>query len=204
MPNADFFATMGFFVVRGFLDPSACARLRGEVRAATHAPATVRTDESTYDIDRSTRSTDLADVTPESRTFVDRRLADVMPRVAAHYGFTLTGCERVQFLVYREGDFFRPHRDRADDEDAGSFSRQRRVAAVIFLNGEGGPSDAQSFQGGALTFYGLFDRDDAEALGFPLESEEGLLVTFPTDVTHEVRPVEGGERNTVVTWFVGD
>ena len=40
-----------------------------------------------------------------------------------------------------------------------------------------------------------------EALGLPLEAEEGLLATFPADVVHEVRPVEAGERYTVVTWF---
>ncbi len=41
---------------------------------------------------------------------------------------------------------------------------------------------------GALTLYGLFDQPDAETLGFPIEAEEGLLVTFPADVVHEVRP----------------
>ena len=85
--------------------------------------------------------------------------------------------------------------------DTPGFSRARRVAAVIFLNGEGDPSVSDGYRGGALTLYGLFEQPDAETLGFPLEAEEGLLVTFPADVTHEVRPVEAGERYTVVTWF---
>src|SRR5215210_6151515 len=204
MPSADFFSTMGFFVVRNFLDSATCTRLRDEVRTARQAPATVRTDEDSYDIDRTTRSTDLADVSPEARHLVEMALSDVMPQVAGHYGVALSGWQRVQFLVYREGDFFRPHRDRADDEDTSSFSRARQVAAVIFLNGEGDPGSSDGFRGGALTFYGLFDREDTEKLGFPLEAEQGLLVTFRTNVTHEVRPVEAGERNTAVTWFVGD
>jgi len=76
------------------------------------------------------------------------------------------------------------------------------VAAIIFLNGEGDPSASDAYRGGALTLYGLFEQSDAETLGFPLEAEEGLLITFPTDVMHEVRPVEAGERYTVVTWLV--
>jgi predicted 2-oxoglutarate/Fe(II)-dependent dioxygenase YbiX len=75
------------------------------------------------------------------------------------------------------------------------------VAAVIFLNGEGDPSVSAGYRGGALTLDGLFEQPAAETLAFPLEAEEGLLVTFPADVMHEVRPVEAGERYTVVTWF---
>ncbi len=203
MPNADFFSHMGFFVVRDFLSAGMCARIRADVRSAAHRPATVRAEARRYDVDRSTRSTDLADVSPETLELIEGKLSGVMPDVARHYGIPLSGWQTLQFLVYREGDFFEPHRDRADDEDAASFSRARQVAAVIFVNSEGDPAEDR-YRGGALTFYGLFDRSDAEKLGFPLEAEEGLLMTFPTDVMHEVRPIEAGERNTIVTWFVAE
>jgi predicted 2-oxoglutarate/Fe(II)-dependent dioxygenase YbiX len=203
MPNADFFAQMGFFVVRGFLPPDACARVRSDVAQASRRPATVRADAGEYDVDRRTRSTDLADVSPETLGLIEERLGAVMPDVARYYGTPLSGWQTLQFLVYREGDFFHPHRDRADDEEAASFSRARRVAAVVFLNAEG-DAGTDGYRGGALTFYDLFDRPDAETLGFPLEPEVGLLMTFPTHVVHEVRPVEAGERNTIVTWFVGE
>jgi predicted 2-oxoglutarate/Fe(II)-dependent dioxygenase YbiX len=202
MPNADFFSMMGFFVARSFVDSDTCARLLADVRAAQQAPATVRVDGTKYEVDRDTRSTDMATVSPEGLALVEGLLADVAPRVAAHYGTEISGWQKPQFLVYREGDFFRPHRDRAEDEHEESFSQARRVSAVLFLNGDGDP-EAEGFRGGALTFYGLFDKGD-ETLGFPLESEEGLLVTFPTDVVHEVRAVEAGERYTVVTWFVDE
>jgi len=203
MPNADFFSQMGFFVVRGFLSPEECGRVHSDVAAASRTPATVRADSGEYDVDRSTRSTDLADVSPATLALIEERLGAVMPDVARHYGTPLSGWQTLQFLVYREGDFFRAHRDRADDEDAASFSRARRVAAVLFVNAEGEPENG-GYRGGELTFYGLFDDSDSETLGFPLESEVGLLMTFATDVVHEVRPVEAGERNTVVTWFVGE
>jgi predicted 2-oxoglutarate/Fe(II)-dependent dioxygenase YbiX len=203
MPNADLFAALGFFIRRGFVDADTSARLRAAVKGAPASAATVRTDDRTYAVDRSTRSTEWAEVAPEAVALVDKRLAAIMPEVARHYGISLTGLQPLQFLVYREGDFFERHRDRGDGEDTPAFSRNRRVAAVIFLNGEGEPSE-EGFRGGALTLYGLFDGPDAETLGFPLEAEEGLLVTFPADVVHEVSPVEAGERYTVVTWFAGE
>jgi predicted 2-oxoglutarate/Fe(II)-dependent dioxygenase YbiX len=192
MPAADFFAALGFFVRRGFLDAETCARLRDEVRAAPSSPATVRADARSYDVDRSTRSTDWAEIAPSSVEDIEQKLAAAMPDVARQYGVPLTGIQPLQFLVYRQGDFFQRHRDRGD-ADAPEFSRSRRVAAVVFLNDE--------YRGGHLTLYGLFDQPKGDDLGFPLEAEEGLLVTFPSDVTHEVRPIEAGERYTVVTWF---
>ena len=201
MPNADFFAALGFFIRRGFLDARTCARLRAEVGAAPASAATVRTDDRTYDVDRSTRSAAWANPAPAAVELVEERLAAVMPDVARHYGLALTGLQPLQFLVYRQGDFFQRHRDRGEGDDTPEFSRARRVAAVIFLNGEGDPSVSAGYRGGALTLDGLFEQPKAERLAFPLEAEEGLLVTFPADVMHEVRPVEAGERYTVVTWF---
>ena len=116
MPNADFFAALGFFARRGFLDAETSARLRAEVRAAPASAATVRTDDRAYDVDRSTRSTDWAEVTPEATELVEVKLAGVMPEVARQYGVQLTGVQPLQFLVYREGDFFERHRDRGDGE----------------------------------------------------------------------------------------
>ena len=200
MPDADFFAALGFFTRREFLDARTCARLRADVGAAPASAATVRTDDRTYDVDRSTRSTKWAEPAPEAVELVEGRLAAIMPEVSRHYGVPFTGVQPLQFLVYRQGDFFQRHRDRGED-DAPAFSRARRVAAVIFLNGEGDPSVSAGYRGGALTLYGLFEQPEAETLAFPLEAEEGLLVTFPGDVMHEVRPVEAGERYTVVTWF---
>jgi predicted 2-oxoglutarate/Fe(II)-dependent dioxygenase YbiX len=201
MPDADFFTALGFFTRRGFLDSATCARLRADIGAAPAKAATVWTDDRTYDVDRSTRSTEWADVAPEVVELVQERLAAVMPEVSRHYGIPLTGLQGLQFLVYRQGDFFQRHRDRGNEEGM-AFSRARRVSAIIFLNPEGDPSTSVAYRGGALTLYGLFEQSEADALGFPLEAEEGLLLTFPADVMHEVREVEAGERYTVVTWFV--
>jgi predicted 2-oxoglutarate/Fe(II)-dependent dioxygenase YbiX len=205
MANADFFAALGFFVRRGFLDSDACGRLREAVENAPSLPATVREEERNYDeVDRQSRSTDRAHVVPEAVELVERRLESVMPEVGRHYGIVVDSVRPPQFLVYREGDFFGLHTDGAESEDAPAFLRARLVSAVIFLNAEGDPATSAGYRGGALTFYGLFDEKNAATVGFPLEPEEGLLVTFPANVRHEVRPVAAGARYTVVTWFVDE
>jgi predicted 2-oxoglutarate/Fe(II)-dependent dioxygenase YbiX len=200
MATADSFAALGLYVRRGFLDPQTSERLRSAVKIAPTSEATVRTDDREYSVDRSTRSTDWADVVPELVGPVTERLTAAMPEVSQHYGIPLVAVQQLQFLVYREGDFFERHRDRGVSSGASPSSHARRVAAVIFLNGAGDPT-SDGYRGGELTLYGLFDQPDSEALGVPLEAEEGLLVTFPADVVHEVRRVEAGKRFTVVTWF---
>jgi predicted 2-oxoglutarate/Fe(II)-dependent dioxygenase YbiX len=66
---------------------------------------------------------------------------------------------------------------------------------VVFLNG-GVPADRQpEFAGGELC---LYPEGAAEV---QISPETGLLVAFPSDVLHEVRPVVGGTRDTVIDWF---
>jgi predicted 2-oxoglutarate/Fe(II)-dependent dioxygenase YbiX len=203
VPSVDFFAAIGFFAQREFLDHTLCDRLRAEIRAGPTRKATVLEESRVFDVDRSTRSTDWGDVSPEGMAAVEARLTSVMPVVSDHYRLALTGWQKPQFLVYRTGDFFHLHRDNSgESDDVPDLVGARQIAAVVFLNGEGDPASPESYRGGALTFYKLFDQPQSEAIGFPLEAEKGLLVTFPADVLHEVRPVEAGERYTVVTWFV--
>lgn len=205
MPTADVFATLGFLTHRNFLESETCGRLREAVRSAPSRPATVIEEERGYDeVDRTSRSTGWVQVEPDLVELVEQRLAQVRPEVEKHYRVPLTNLQRLQFLVYRKGDFFHRHTDRSEGDDAPPLLRSRRVAAVIFLNGEGDPATSEAFRGGELTFYGLFEPAAAETLGVPLAAEEGLLVTFPADVMHEVRPVEAGERYTIVTWFADE
>jgi predicted 2-oxoglutarate/Fe(II)-dependent dioxygenase YbiX len=202
MPDSDFFSALGFFTRRGFLDVETCARLRAKVRAGPTRQATVLEDQRVYDVDRSARSSDWAEVSTDAVALVTDRLTSVMPKISDHYGLPLMGLQKPQFLVYRAGDFFRLHRDSGERGDVPDLVGARQIAAVVFLNSEGDPASSDSYQGGALTFYDLFDQPQGKGIGFPLEAEEGLLVTFPADVLHEVSRVEAGERYTVVTWFV--
>jgi SM-20-related protein len=202
MPNADFFTRFGLFVDKEFLDPETCARLRSDVQSATSIPATVRDRGATYTVDESVRRTKWADVSAETRSFVEDRVLTLKPTLERHFDLELTGCQPLQFLVYRKCDFFQAHVDSVREPDAAEFSRERRVAVVLFLNSESEEPGPDSYGGGSLTFYGLLPDPRAKSYGFPLIGEAGVLVAFLPEVVHEVTPVTHGERYTVVTWFV--
>jgi SM-20-related protein len=201
MPGADLFARLGLFAVSDFLEPDLRERVRSSVASATAVPATVRQEGDVYGVDEDTRRTKQVSVPDETAALVRQRLLAVKPEVEKHYGVQLTALQPLQFLVYSKGDFFRRHVDRGPEAKDATFSKQRRVSAILFLNGESQEPAADSYGGGALTIYGLLDDKRAGELGLPLTGEPGLLITFPSEMVHEVTPVTHGQRYTVATWF---
>src|SRR5688500_1729636 len=105
-----FFTRFGLFVDLEFLDPETCGRLLGEARAATSVEATVE-DEGGLQVDSGLRKTRIAKVDDATRALVRERLLKLIPALEQHFDVSLEGCEKPQFLVYRQGDFFSPHRD---------------------------------------------------------------------------------------------
>ena len=201
--NADFFRTFGLYVARDFFDRDLCARLRAEARAAAADPATVRQQGAEYIVDEEVRRTQLARVSEASEQLVERRLMVLKGTLERHFRVTTSGIRWPQFLVYREGDFFRPHADSSAAVGAPAVATGRRVSIVVFLNGEGDPADDQSYTGGSLTFYGLMRDARADDRGFPVTGEAGLLVAFPSQLVHSVTPVTCGMRFTIVSWLEG-
>lgn len=203
--NADFFRTFGLYVARDFFDRELCARLRSEACAAAAESATVRTlGTAEYAVDEEVRRTQLACVSQASERLVERRLKALKEPLERHFSVTTSGIRWPQFLVYREGDFFRPHSDSSTAVEASAVATGRRVSIVIFLNGEGDPADDESYTGGSLTFYGLMHDDRADDRGFPVTGETGVLVAFPSQYIHAVTPVTRGTRVTIVSWLEGD
>jgi SM-20-related protein len=200
MPAADFFRSLGLFVVKDFFDGAWCERLRLEASLAQKGRATV-VKKSAERLDEGVRKTKWAGVSAPTISAVQAHLLAVKPRLESHFNVQLVGCEEPQFLAYKAGDFFRPHRDNADDPDAYAYVRERQVSAVIFLNSGAEARGAESYAGGALTFYGLVNDQPWKAYGFPLVGERGLLIAFRSDVLHEVTVVTRGERYSIVTWF---
>jgi predicted 2-oxoglutarate/Fe(II)-dependent dioxygenase YbiX len=166
VPTADFFARLGLFVIKGFLDPETCARLRTEAGAAEKVPGAVGGEGSEYRVDVRSRSTGIATVSSEAEALVARPLSAAIPDMARHFSVEVEGRQSLQFLVYGEGDFFEPHRDRNDSEEAAAFSKRRRVSVVIFLNGEGETPSEDGYGGGALTFYELLSGERGEQVGY--------------------------------------
>jgi SM-20-related protein len=124
-----------------------------------------------------------------------------MPKLEQHFKLELSDCQPPQFLIYREGDFYEPHCDDNSRPDYPQDIQQRKISIVIFLNGEAEEHKQDSYNGGALTFYGLIADPRCAAIGFPLAGETGLLVAFRSNIFHEVKPVTQGERHTIVSWL---
>ena len=201
MPNADFFALLRMFVRRGFFDAALCAQLRNEIRSVDRTAATVRRQGSVYAVDPQIRSAQWGEVSRSSISLVESRLLALQQEVARHFDLALAGCQPPQFLAYRPGDFYRPHRDSSSEPDAARRAKERRVSVIIFLNSESGERREDSYGGGSLTFYGLLSDSRSESFGLPLAGEEGLLIAFRSEIVHEVTPVTDGERYTIASWY---
>ncbi len=125
---------------------------------------------------------------------IERRLEAQRPAIEAFFAGPLAEREGPSVLRYRDGGFYRRHRDRGVVESWPDAAR-RQIAVVVFLNSSG--AGAGGFQGGTLDLF----FDDAPVV---VEPEAGLLVAFAADVPHEVTLVRGGVRDTVVDWFYGE
>ncbi len=201
MPRPDFFARLGLFVVRGFLDSALSAQLREKLRAVPMGPTKVINVTEGERVDEGIRRSKQAQVEASTASLVIERLQALRSQMEERFQVPLGHCEEPQFLVYREGDFFAAHRDSNDDPRARQELRKRRISVVIFLNGQSGDGEPDSFSGGALILYGLIDSPEWKNYGFPLEAEPGLLIAFPAEVFHEVEAVTRGQRFSVVSWF---
>jgi SM-20-related protein len=202
MPGADFFARLGLFVRPNFLERETCARLRAAATEARKVPGAVGNEDAVYEVDVRTRRTDIADVSDETMELVAGPVDAIFPEIAHHYSVEAEGRQGLQFLVYKEGDFFGAHTDRTESGKGAKFSKRRLVSVLIFLNDEAEEPAPTKYGGGALTFYGLLGGGKSEKVGLPVVGEEGLLVAFKSEITHAVTPVTHGERFTVVTWLV--
>jgi len=197
--DPSFFARFGLFVAPYFLDDETCRVVRGAMEEAQQVEATVE-DEGKYEVDRSHRKTRLAKVDPKTLALVSDRLNSLRETLSGHFDLELEECEKPQFLVYEEGDFFRPHMD-SSDKDADEASG-RRVSAVVFLNETSDEPATGAYGGGSLSFYGLLQDDPkGEGIGLPLVGSPGALVAFPSHMIHGVSPVTHGRRYTIASWF---
>jgi SM-20-related protein len=203
MPGADFFGRYGLFTINGFLDEQACALIRAEMRRAPAIPGDVGLHNGEYVVDERIRKVLCAAVRDSTIALIENRLRTLKPLLESHFAITLGSNSPPQFLVYEDGAFYRPHRDSRSDPGAAEFSKARQISVSIFLNGERPSPELNSYGGGSLTFYELFNNPPGVNIGFPLVGACGLLVAFPSNMLHSVAPITHGVRYSIVTWFYG-
>jgi SM-20-related protein len=202
MPAPSFFRDLGLFVVPNFLDPEYGAGLRLEIAAAPAEKALIVRPNGAGCLDEGVRKVEDRLPPKEIRADLKKRFHELIPDLEKHFGVRLAGCESPQCLIYRAGDFFKPHTDGGGLEKREDI-RRRRVSAVVFLNRESQEPAEDAYGDGHLTFYGLIKDPPWDKLALPLKAEPGLLIAFPSDKLHEVTPISHGRRFTLVTWFYG-
>jgi SM-20-related protein len=201
MPAPGFFRNLGLFVRSDIFDAAARSRIQREMCAAESEKARIVGKEPEGVLDESIRKVIFSrHLEKSTKVMVRDYIKALKPSLEEHFRVPLEDMEKPAFLRYREGAFYKPHRD-AHPGDPPDMSR-RRISVVIFLNATSKEPAANCYGGGSLTFYGLMDGPAWEKCAFSLEAEPGLLIAFRSETLHEVQPVTFGERFTIVTWFL--
>jgi predicted 2-oxoglutarate/Fe(II)-dependent dioxygenase YbiX len=193
MSDLDLVRQLGVFVAPEFIDGELCAALCAHIRGTQRSRAAVLGADA-VGVDATVRRVQETAIRGAEVDALAGRLLELRPRLAEYFGVALADGEDLSFLTYEPGDFYRPHRDRAERDAAFvTGARSRRVSVVVFLN--------DGYGGGSLTLYGLVDDPKWRIYGFAVPAAAGMLVAFRADVLHEVTAVTSGERLTAVSWF---
>jgi predicted 2-oxoglutarate/Fe(II)-dependent dioxygenase YbiX len=185
--------TEGVHFQPGFLDAEALGCVRRAMAIGVREPAEVLGEAIARR--RQVRHAANVEIDEGTLVLVERLLDDYRPTVAARFATELRSREGPSFLSYPAGGRYRPHRDRAHVA-SWPDARRRLVAVVVFLNGSRAVDASGEFDGGLLR---LFAEDGAPLV--EVEARAGMLVAFRADRLHEVTPVRGGTRETIVDWY---
>lgn len=191
------FAGLGIFSIEGFVTAAECQGLIRFLRETEPTDAGIVRGGKVI-VDRESRRTGRVTRVDEVIGPLDAKFGAVLPELERTFGVTLSGWQPPDLLVYREGDYFRPHVDSYEAEENPEFLTQRTISAVIFLGHE---NRAEEDAGGALIFYDLFEEPRLNGRGIAFQAEPGMLVAFRATVVHEVTTVRSGQRYSVATWF---
>lgn len=205
MPTPEFFAQLGLYIRRNYFDEEFCAKLIDEMRSSPQNLGGTYNQTGVYVRDRNVRNVEEAYISNATLAEVYKKVLPIKAHLENHFNVKLGDYEAPQCGIYKEGGLLAAHRDiGVEDETGASHLKKRKVSFVIFLNGAGDNATGNSFTGGELTFYGLIDDPRFNNCGFGLKAETGLLVAFRPDMVHEVKPVTGGTRYTMNSWFLSD
>ena len=184
------------FVDEHFLSDEDCAGLVASMQQGDRLPAGVYREDGDKGVAEDIRRVHTTTVPDNLAAVVASRLDELRPVLASHFETSLERCEGPEYLIYRQGDFFRPHTDDADEKIA-----QRKVSVVVFLNTQHAWEGDGGHGGGELVVYGLGSGPDKAGRRVGLPGIAGSLVAFPAETVHEVLPVAWGERCAVVGWY---
>jgi SM-20-related protein len=200
--TAEDLASLGLFARKEFLAAPLCRTLVEEVSRGVTTPGKVLRRGSTR-VDESTRSVRRAVYSSGALDEVAKQVEGLRSALSAHFRLEIEDVQPIQLLRYRRGDFFKPHADDSDDPESPECVRRRKISLIIFLNDYSARATDGTYSGGELAFYRLSDNPTWSNCRTRFVGETGLLLAFRSHIYHEVSPVTGGERLTLVSWLTG-
>jgi len=190
---------LGVFTSPAALSSDQCRDWRQRAVKAESRPGHVYKHGKSY-LDEDARRAQEVGLTPEDEKRLDQHIAAARPALDRHFGMALGPLREYRCMLYDSGDFFVPHYDVKEVEDeAVNNVHKRTVTLLIFLNAPDDPD--VPYEGGELTFFGLLDVPDSDQHGFSVESSQGMMVAFRSNVLHSVTPILSGNRYVIVAWF---
>ena len=183
------------FIAKNFLDIEVCRELRARAEQSEAAPAQVT--KATGRIDVSMRQTSRLSFSSDTEELINAYFRRLKSQLDKYYDVQLSGFEKFQFLLYCKGDFYKRHADRNDKPESPDYIKARRISVVIFLSNQNQTSEPDSYTGGTLAVW----NSGSTTTPMKIEGEVGKLIAFPSDLVHEVEPVQSGKRYSIVNWF---
>jgi predicted 2-oxoglutarate/Fe(II)-dependent dioxygenase YbiX len=183
---------MRIFIAEHAMDDATCRRVQAAMDVGVREPTEIIEGDITLAED--VRRASHIEVPPAIFELIDAHLDAQRDAVGAFFDLPLEGREGVTLLRYDAGGFYKPHVDRAYLA-AWPPAARRALTVVLFLESSRVADPAGSLTGGVLRLF----PDGGEPV--EIVPRRGMLVAFPADTMHEVSPVIGGHRDTVVDWF---
>ena len=186
------------YVHSGFLDPDVLAALHRECDGAVGTPAEVHREALGHvSLRRGIRRTWELDLSDALQDRLVEAVEAARGAMEQFFSVHVEPCDAVAALRYPPGAFYRTHRDVSRQPTPDGLHR-RAISIVIFVN-SGAPAAGAAFSGGRLR---LHDLPGAEGDVHDVVPVAGTLVAFDSSVLHEVTPVDGGTRLSLVTWLL--
>ena len=180
------------FIAENFIQAHVCSELKAAAKQSTAVPAQVT--KSTGRVDLDMRRTSRLFLPAEKEVQITSYLQKLKPQLETYFDLELKGSENFQFLMYREGDYYKRHADKNNRIESPDYIKARQVSLVIFLNNETLNDDPDGYEGGTLVIW-----THGEALR--VQGETGKVIAFPSHLMHEVEPVKARARYSIVSWY---
>jgi predicted 2-oxoglutarate/Fe(II)-dependent dioxygenase YbiX len=180
------------FIAEHAMDDATCRRVQAAMDAGVREPSEVIDDDMT--LVEAVRRASHIEVPPVVFELIDAHLDRLRNAIGDFFERPLEGREGVNLLRYDAGGFYKPHVDKADLA-AWPPAARRAFTVVLFLESSRDADPVGGFSGGLLRLF----PEAAEPVD--IVPRRGMLVAFPAETVHEVSPVVGGHRDTVVDWF---